>query len=266
MTNTHRARDLQEHHNAIRREFDRQAPSWVVAEVSEPLRWVVERLPLTMDLEVLDVAAGTSLFGGAIAPHVRNVAAVDISPKMLEYGARRAAQLGISNIEFFAGSAEALPFTDDVFDLVVTRYSLHHFIDPIVVLREMARVARFGGAVVAVDMLADDDPPIANRQNDLEKTVDSTHTRMLPLHEFVRMFGDVGLRVEMQQRRDVAVDFERWQSHLDSGDPQRLTVRRALVDEINGGAVTGFRPFFDGDRLHFYHAWGIVCARKENTP
>ena len=265
MSDTDRAA-LQEHHRAIRREFDRQAPSWVPAEVSEPLQWVVERLPLTRDLEVLDVAAGTALFGTAIAPHVRNVTAVDISPKMLEFGARRAAEIGTGNIAFVAGSAEALPFEDDSFDLVVTRYSLHHIIDPIVVLREMARVVRFGGVVVAVDMIAADDPVIAVRQNELERAVDATHTRMLPLDELVHAFDNAGLRAESQRCRDVAVDFERWQSHLDLDDPRKQLVRRALVDEVAGGVVTGFRPFLDGDRLSFYHTWGIVCARKESTP
>ena len=257
---------LQEHHGAVRREFDRQAPSWVPAEVSEPLQWVVERLPLRSDLETLDVAAGTALFGTAIAPHVKTVIAVDISPKMLELGFRRAVELGIVNIEFVAGSAEALPFEIESFDLAVTRYSLHHIIDPIAVLLEMARVVRFGGAVVAVDMLANDDPAIAIRQNEFERAVDATHTRMLPLHELVRAFGIAGLRVESQRCRDVAVDFERWQSHLDPDDPHKQLVRRALVNELAGGSVTGFCPFLDRDRLHFYHTWGIVCARKESTP
>lgn len=255
----------QEQHSAIRREFDRQAPSWVCAEISEPLRWVIEQLPLKSGLEVLDVAAGTGLFGGAIAPHVRNVTAVDISPKMLELGKRRAAELGIHNVAFVDGTAEALPFEDASFDLVVTRYSLHHVLDPIAVLREMARVARAGGAVVAVDMLADDDSSVAARQNELERTVDSTHTRMLPLYELLEDFADAGLRVEAQSCRDVAVDFEHWQSHIDRADPDKLAVRRALMDELYGGAVTGFRPFMDGEPLLFYHTWGVVCARKDNA-
>ena len=266
MSNSRRDSTLQEHNSAIRREFDRQAPSWVPSEVSEPLQWVVERLPLKTGLEVLDVAAGTALFGTAIAPHVKNVTAVDISPKMLEFGFRRALELGIVNIEFVAGSAEALPFEDESFDLAVTRYSLHHIIDPTAVLREMARVVRLGGSVVAVDMLASDDPAIAIRQNEFEKAVDATHTRMLPLDELVHAFSGVGLRVESQRCREVAVDFERWQSHLDPDDPQKQLVRRALMNELTGGSVTGFHPFLDGDRLHFYHTWGVVRARKESTP
>ncbi len=254
---------LQEQHSAIRREFDRQTPSWNSAEISEALRWVIEQLALNSALEVLDVAAGTGLFGSAIAPHVRNVTAVDISPKMLEIGTQRAGELGISNIAFVEGTAEALPFADESFDLVVTRYSLHHMLDPLAVLREMARVARAGGAVVAVDMLAHDDPAVAVRQNELERSVDPTHTRMLTLHEFVQLFADAGLRIEGQWQRDVAVDFDRWQSHLDSADLRKLAVRRALMDELYGGATTGFRPFLDGEPLNFYHTWGVVRARKD---
>ena len=51
----------------------------------------------------------------------------------------------------------ALPYADGAFDIVVTRFSMHHFLDPIGVLREMVRVCAPGGRVVVMDMYASDD-------------------------------------------------------------------------------------------------------------
>lgn len=49
------------------------------------------------------------------------------------------------------GSAEALPFADGAFDVVVALNMLHHVIRPDAAVREFARVLRPGGTLVAVD-------------------------------------------------------------------------------------------------------------------
>lgn len=49
------------------------------------------------------------------------------------------------------GSAEALPFADATFDVVVALNMLHHVIRPDAAVREFARVLRPGGTLVAVD-------------------------------------------------------------------------------------------------------------------
>ena len=85
-------------HEAIRREYRRQAPRWGRMEISEPLQWVVDKLPLSSECEVVDVAAGTGLFGRAVAPAVARVTAVDITPEMIEQGRQRAQQDGIANM------------------------------------------------------------------------------------------------------------------------------------------------------------------------
>ena len=55
------------------------------------------------------------------------------------------------------GDVGSLPYADGTFDIVVTRFSMHHFLDPIGVLREMVRVCAPGGRVVVVDMYASDE-------------------------------------------------------------------------------------------------------------
>ncbi len=54
-----------------------------------------------------------------------------------------------AGVDVRSGRAEALPFADDRFDVVLAQLVVHFMTDPVVGLREMARVARPGGTVAA---------------------------------------------------------------------------------------------------------------------
>ena len=92
-----------------------------------------------------------------------------------------------------AATSASLPYADGAFDVVVTRFSMHHFLDPLGVLREMVRVCAPGGRVVVVDMYASDDPAKAAEWNRAEKLRDPSHVRCLTLPELKGLFGTVGL-------------------------------------------------------------------------
>ena len=79
-----------EQQQAIREEYRKQAQSWGNFEIDDDLRWVVEQIPLSRSHNVLDVAAGTGLFGRALAHAVSSVTAVDITPEMIEQGRKKA--------------------------------------------------------------------------------------------------------------------------------------------------------------------------------
>lgn len=52
------------------------------------------------------------------------------------------------------GDSSALPYTDATFDLVVTRFSFHHLVEPLRTLLEMKRVCKPGGRVALETQLA----------------------------------------------------------------------------------------------------------------
>ena len=54
--------------------------------------------------------------------------------------------------------AAALPFMDGSFDVVVSRFAVHHFEDPAVQIGEMRRVLRPGGRLAVADLISDPDP------------------------------------------------------------------------------------------------------------
>ena len=262
--NDRRSDSISAQQQAIRQEYRQQAPRWGRLEIGEHLLWVVDQLPLSAQSEVVDVAAGTGLFGRALAPRVARVTAVDITPEMIEQGRQRAQQDGIANMVWQQGEAEALPFPDATFDLAITRYSIHHFVDPAAVLREMGRSCRPGGTVVAVDMVSDEDPAVAARQDALERAIDPTHTSVLSPSRLARAVADSGLTLQAYLARDVPMHFGRWQAHVPQDSEVRLRIRRALEAELDGGDPTGMRPYMHEGELWFMHVWGIVLAGKRH--
>src|SRR5215471_13287228 len=92
------------------------------------------------EARVLDLGCGGGHVTFAVAPHVREVVACDLSPEMLDVVARAARERGLANVTTQRGVAEHLPFADASFDMMMSRYSAHHWRDFSSGLSEAARV------------------------------------------------------------------------------------------------------------------------------
>ena len=101
-----------------------------------------------------DLGCGTGRTSEALAPHVRQVHAVDGSAAMLEAARRRLK--GLDNVTFRQGELEHLPLDDDTLDAAVLFLALHHTPDPARVLTEVRRVSQLGARLLIVDMLPHD--------------------------------------------------------------------------------------------------------------
>jgi SAM-dependent methyltransferase len=253
---------LKDQHHLIRREFKRQASAWAKERVSPDLHWVVRQIPLGRSLSVLDVAAGTGLLSQAVAPKVKHVLALDITPEMITEGHKKVQQRGLRNIIFMLGTAEALPFPAGTFDLVMTRFSFHHFRGPKVVLMEMIRVCRPGGNVVVVDVLAPADDRLRARYNLLERLRDSSHTEALSQRQMESMATEAGLKMMSFSSRRVRMSFEDWLDFADAKPAARERIRVALQQELKGAEPTGFQPIIEKGRLVFRHTWAVLVASK----
>jgi SAM-dependent methyltransferase len=181
---------------------------------------------------------------------------------MLHQGQREAAQQGLTNVLFEQGEAEHLTYGDGVFDLVVTRFSLHHFTDALVPLREMVRVCRQGGSVAVIDMVSPEDAMIALTYNALERMRDPSHVRALGADELPRLMQEAGLETVHESCRDVEVDLERWLDLTGTAAAARESIRQALDEDMRGLKTTGMRPYRRGQQLKFLHAWRLVVGRK----
>lgn len=184
------------HRELILDQFTRQAaPFSAAAMIADDaiLRMIVDAAAPTPDETVLDVACGPGLVVCAFAPHVRHATGIDMTAAMLGEAAGLAERKGLRNVAWDHGDAYALPYPDASFTVVVTRYSLHHLLDPLTAVREMARVCAPGGRVVVVDAYAPDDPAKAAAYHRVEVLRDPSHARALTLGELRGLFGKAGL-------------------------------------------------------------------------
>jgi ubiquinone/menaquinone biosynthesis C-methylase UbiE len=91
---------------------------------------------------VLDVGTGTGIVARLAVPNVAPtgmVTGLDVSPDMLSVARARALEEGLS-IAWHEGHAEALPYSDQRFNLVLSQFALMFFADRQTALAEMRRV------------------------------------------------------------------------------------------------------------------------------
>jgi len=99
---------------------------------------------------ILDVAGGSGEPSLTISKRVGptgSVICTDVVAEMVNIAQSEARQKGLTNIEFRQCAADALPFENDSFDVVVCRLGAMFFPDPLAALREMLRVAQSPGVI-----------------------------------------------------------------------------------------------------------------------
>lgn len=120
---------------------------FVQAIISKWAEKVADTVQLQPGDRILDVACGTGVFAREAARRVAgrgSVSGVDINPGMLAVARR----LG-PEIDWRQGSAEELPFPDEMFDAVVCQFGLMFFQDRHKAVQEMRRVLAPGGRLAA---------------------------------------------------------------------------------------------------------------------
>jgi SAM-dependent methyltransferase len=105
---------------------------------------IVQRVGIGKHERVLDVACGTGNAAIHAAQAGGDVVGLDLTPELLEAGRRLAAQADVS-IEWTEGDAEAIPFEDAHFDVVLSTFGCMFAPRHRVTAREMARALQPGG-------------------------------------------------------------------------------------------------------------------------
>jgi SAM-dependent methyltransferase len=235
---------MTEHDAVVRRSFERQVGlfqgehSPFAHRPASPLAWLE---PLDRDMVVLDVACGAGHAAEQVAPHVRQVVGVDLTPALLVAGVDRLRSAGITNVLLQEGNANDLPFVDGSFDLVVCRGSLHHFPKPEQPAAEMARVCRPGGRVVVSDMVA----PTADVRtafDDLHRLLDPSHAGVLLETELAELLrSTVGPLTYGETMDPITLPVD----HIMTDVADRDAIMSAIQVELAGGTPTGFDPVTD---------------------
>lgn len=249
----------------VRRQFGRAADDYATSEVharGESLGMLVDLLTAGRRTgRALDVATGAGHTALAIAPHVDEVVASDVTEEMLATASRLARERGIANVRTTLAQAEELPFPDHSFELVTCRIALHHFTDPGLAAREMARVLTIGGRLGFTDNVTVPDDEGRRRYNEFERLRDPSHHEVLPEAELERLFTTAGLVVRERHRLSKEFEFHAWANRQRVTPPDRerlLEMMRSMPES----ALELFQPRWADNTLYF-SLWELVIIAEK---
>jgi len=115
---------------------------------------LAEALIKVLNYEVVaDLGAGEGTLAQLLAQRAEKVIAVDLSPKMVEFGQALALQNGLSNLEYRLGDIEAPPIDDQSLDLALLSQALHHAEHPQLAIDSAYRILKPGGRLIVLDLL-----------------------------------------------------------------------------------------------------------------
>ncbi len=127
--------------------------TWIAGDFGEIAKSIetgaeefVARLDLKPGMKVLDVACGTGNLAIPAAHAGADVTGIDIAPNLIEQAQARAADERLE-ARFDVGDAEALPYDDESFDVVLTMFGAMFAPRPDVTAAELIRVCKPGGVI-----------------------------------------------------------------------------------------------------------------------
>ncbi|BBP36173.1 hypothetical protein VEE67_34040 [Escherichia coli] len=141
---------------------------------------------------------GRPTFGAA--QNVSAVVAYDLSAHMLDVVAQAAEARQLKNITTRQGYAESLPFADNAFDIVISRYSAHHWHDVGAALREVNRILKPGGRLIVMDVMSPGHPVRDIWLQTVEALRDTSHVRNYASGEWLTLINEANLIVEWVAR------------------------------------------------------------------
>ncbi len=229
-------------------QFGPRAAAYVTSAVhsqGEDLKQLAAMMKGRREARVLDLGCGGGHASFAVAPQVKEVIAYDLSRDMIDAVAAEAGRRGLSNVATRQGAVEQLPFADGEFDLVMTRFSMHHWTDLPKAFREARRVVNVGGHAVFIDTMSPGKPVLDTFLQAFELFRDPSHVRNYSEAELRAALAAAGFAVDSVTVRRIQIAFGSWIERMRT-PPVQADAIRAVQRQVSDEARRYFAVADDG--------------------
>jgi len=200
--------------------------------------------------------------------------ASDITDEMLQEAAKLANARRLANVLTVTAPADALPFSDDSFDLVSCRLAAHHFPDLSAFVSEVHRVLKKGGRFAFVDNVAPDaerlpgvistalESAVAD-YNSFEKLRDPSHGFAPQPAFWIDLLKSNGFTIVAHEQIEKELAFTPWVTRMRC-TPEVVSELETILLEGPAPLRTFLKPRRDDSgELHFTLQELLVVAAKE---
>jgi ubiquinone/menaquinone biosynthesis C-methylase UbiE len=249
-----------EHNKKITEQFSKQAFTFEnIQGHYGSVEEIVKFCRISKRMRVLDLACGTGIVTCELAKEAKEAVGLDITKEMLSQAIKKQHIEKLTNISFELGDVEKLSYENGSFDVVITRYSFHHFLDVKKVFDEMLRVCKIGGKIVVVDIALE--KRYEKAFNEMERFRDSSHTRALTKAEFEDLFANErltncrtsGYKVEVELEEQLKASFP------NEGDDEKI--REILKNDIISDML-GVDSHVKEGKIYFSYPISVFSADK----
>lgn len=198
---------------SINQQFSQVAANYSTSTVhaqGSDLQTMVSCVPFEGTEVVLDAGCGAGHTTVAFAPHVKTVVAVDLSAAMLDECRRLAQERAVTNVAFEMGDVEKLRFAAQSFDLVVSRYSAHHWPDPGHAITEFGRILKPGGQLILSDIVSFEEFVVDSYVQTIEVLRDPSHVRDHTIQQWKTLLEAAGFHFQLVSEHEVWLNFDSW--------------------------------------------------------
>ncbi|MFL9922792.1 methyltransferase domain-containing protein [Herbaspirillum lusitanum] len=252
---------MRSHSQVVSQQFGTTAASYLTSAVHAQGADLQELAQIAAQIDqaqVLDLGCGGGHASFAVAPHAKKVVAYDLSPEMLGVVSTAAAERGLDNLVVRQGSADKLDFPDASFDLICTRYSVHHWRNLPQALREVFRVLKAGGRFIVIDTAAPADVLADTYVQAIELLRDTSHVRNISLSSWRKLLAEAGFRLASDKTWKLRLEFTSWVARMRT-PADNITAIKALWNSAPGEVKTYFEL---DDQYSFSIDVAMLDARK----
>jgi len=242
---------IEAHEKVVEAQFGPQARAYVESAVHsqgadlEAIGALAHKLRPEL---ALDLGAGGGHVAYALARHARRVIATDLSSEMLAAVAQTAREKGLNNIETAEAPAERLPFEDETFDFVASRFSAHHWRDFDAGLRQARRTLKRGGRAAFVDVYAPGHPLLDTHLQAIELLRDHSHVRDYTCAQWLEALARSRFSVDACRTWRLRMDFPVWTARMRTPE-ENVKMIRTLQNVASAEAKAHFAVEPDGSFL-----------------